>query len=433
MKARWNVQSNPAPIWIIALSTVIASCGFLDDLVDVTAPDRISADSYESPGNLPTIVAGMIADFECALASYITTTGIAGDELSLTGMVAAPELLDKRQWETRGLGGAWSLSTCTFRNNSTPGMYRPLHTARWQADNLLRLLNQWTADQVPNRDLAIARAAAYAGYSLVLLGEVMCEVPLDGGPSVPSDQIFAEAADRFTTAIAAGGAAGAQASPFVNMAHVGLARARLNAGDVQGAAEAARQVPAGFAFFAEYSTTAPRRHNVLFADIQSPTRTLGHAFRTMEFSGVLDPRVPVFFTGQIIESGGFQLEVWDQAKYPSREAPIRIASHVEAQLIIAEAEYEAGNLESAVEIINEIHAAVGLPAFNSSDPSEIRDQLLYERRAEFFLEGHRFGDIRRYNLPLDPAPGTQYHKGGVYLDTRCFPVPGIESDANPNA
>ncbi len=93
----------------------------------------------------------------------------------------------------------------------------------------------------------------------------------------------------------------------------------------------------------------------------------------------------------------------------------------------------AGNLANAVSIINALHTAAGLPAtFSSSDATEIMDQIIYERQAELFLEGHRFGDIRRYNVTLDPAPGTPYHTGGEYLDTRCFPIPGIESDANPN-
>jgi hypothetical protein len=48
------------------------------------------------------------------------------------------------------------------------------------------------------------------------------------------------------------------------------------------------------------------------------------------------------------------------------------------------------------------------------------------------LEGHRFFDIRRLNLPLVPAPGTTYRKGGTYGDNRCFPLPDVEIRNNPN-
>jgi len=45
-------------------------------------------------------------------------------------------------------------------------------------------------------------------------------------------------------------------------------------------------------------------------------------------------------------------------------------------------------------------------------------------------------DVRRLNLPLDPAAGipysTVYLKGGNYGTERCFPVPDVERLNNPN-
>jgi hypothetical protein len=58
--------------------------------------------------------------------------------------------------------------------------------------------------------------------------------------------------------------------------------------------------------------------------------------------------------------------------------------------------------------------------------------VIEERRRELFLEGHRFFDIRRLNLPLDPAPGTAYRKGGLYGENRCFPLPDVERFNNPS-
>ena len=40
--------------------------------------------------------------------------------------------------------------------------------------------------------------------------------------------------------------------------------------------------------------------------------------------------------------------------------------------------------------------------------------------------------MRRYNVPLVPAPGSPYHAGGTYGDARCYPLPGIEIDNNPS-
>jgi hypothetical protein len=56
---------------------------------------------------------------------------------------------------------------------------------------------------------------------------------------------------------------------------------------------------------------------------------------------------------------------------------------------------------------------VGLPHFDSSDPAAIAAQIIQERGREMFLEGHHFYDVRRLNLPLNPAAGTPYPiKGG---------------------
>ncbi|HEX2693819.1 MAG TPA: RagB/SusD family nutrient uptake outer membrane protein, partial [Gemmatimonadaceae bacterium] len=104
----------------------------------------------------------------------------------------------------------------------------------------------------------------------------------------------------------------------------------------------------------------------------------------------------------------------------------------EAQLIIAEA--EGG--QTAVDIINALRADAGLPAFSSSDPTAITNEVITARARELFLEGQHLYDVRRLNLPLVPAEGTPYStvylKGGTYGSERCFPVPDVETLNNPN-
>jgi hypothetical protein len=99
---------------------------------------------------------------------------------------------------------------------------------------------------------------------------------------------------------------------------------------------------------------------------------------------------------------------------------------------MAEAALDAGQLQDAVDIINVLHDAVGLPDFVSNDAAEIRDQLIYERAAELFLEGQHMQDLERFNLPLVPAPGTPAYHGGFYSDQICFPLPEVEYLNNPN-
>ena len=91
-----------------------------------------------------------------------------------------------------------------------------------------------------------------------------------------------------------------------------------------------------------------------------------------------------------------------------------------------------GNLTEAVAIINALHTAAGLPPFAGGTATEVMTQIIYERSAELFLEGQRLMDIKRYNLPLVPAPGAAYPLGGVYGNETCYPLPDVEKNNNPN-
>ena len=64
--------------------------------------------------------------------------------------------------------------------------------------------------------------------------------------------------------------------------------------------------------------------------------------------------------------------------------------------------------------------------------AQVLAQIIEERRREFFLEGHRLGDIRRYGIELNPASGTLFPNGGTYGSQSCFPLPDVERANNPN-
>jgi hypothetical protein len=398
-------------------------------LVDVDAPDRVVGETLETPENALTLMAGAVGDFECALASYIVATGLTGDELMITDALRAWELYDLRVFETRGLGSAYAMATCSARFETTVGVYRPLSTARWQADNLLRLLDGWTDEQVPNRRLLIAKASAYAGYSYLLLGESMCEASFDLGPPVGAAEMFRLAEERFTQAITV--ATEVNSAEFLNMARVGRARTRLNLNRKADAAADARLVPNTFVKNAGYSTASSRRENDVHVVGLGNIISVDPQFRTVSYQGVPDSRVPVTNTGRVVT--GVNIPVWTQTKYAARNSSIPIARAAETQLIVAEAEVDAGNLQAAVAIINALHTRVGLPQFSSTDRTAIMNQILYERRTELFLESHRLGDMKRYRVALVPPAGSPHHTGGNYGDALCYPYPGIELDNNPRA
>lgn len=282
---------------------------------------------------------------------------------------------------------------------------------------------------MPGRQGLIGQAAAHAGYSLILLGEAMCTAALDGGPELSREQVFAEAEARFTKAMTAATAAGD--SSTLNMARVGRARARLNLNKLPEARADAALVPPGFVRNATYSAANSRRENLIFTQMNRGLfSSVDPSFRGLTFGGVPDPRVTVVNAATVGQDR--VTPIWRATKYPTIGTPIPIASYDEAQLIIAEADLAAGNVQAAVTIINRLHTAVGIPAYGGGTAAEVKVQLIEERRRELFLEGHRLNDIIRFKIPLTPAPGTPFPvKGGVYGDQVCFPLPDVERFNNP--
>ena len=89
-------------------------------------------------------------------------------------------------------------------------------------------LRGWTDAEMPvgsNRTRMIAQAEAYAGYSLVLLGESMCSAAINVGPELSSAQLLQEAKLRFDKAITH--AEAANDAPTLSMARLGRAQASV--------------------------------------------------------------------------------------------------------------------------------------------------------------------------------------------------------------
>lgn len=412
---------------LLALTAGIASgcSGALDRLLSADSPSRVPAETLDEPRNASLAVSSAVTDFECALANYVVATGALGNEIADDNLSAQLWGYDRRDVPAGGgISGVYSTSTCTSGN---VGLYTPLSTARYQADHVLENLEGWTDADVPNRASLIARAAAYAGYAYVLAGEGLCSAAFDVGPELAPPQILALAEQRFTRAIAAAQASGN--TEMLNMARVGRARTLLNLGKAAEALADAQLVPAGFAVNATYSDNSVRRYNRVYAAInRDATFTIQEDFRDVRTAGSPDPRVPVSFAGR---NGSDQVTpLWVQNKYTSLSAPIPIARSAEAQLIVA----EVTGGQTAVNIINALRARAGLPAFSSSDETEIRKQVIAERQRELFLESQHLADLRRYSLPFLPATGTPYppKAGGFYGSLTCLPLPDVERLNNPN-
>ena len=418
------MQKRPARIartkaWAFLSIATVCTALACSNLLDVKAPDAIGTGTLEVPANAGLLVNSAIGDFYCAYGSYVVATGLMSGELQETTLTASRWSYDRRDIASNET--AYSTNDCT-----SLGTYTPLSVSRFTADHALKLLEGWTdADSVANRIDLIAQAATYSGYSRLLLGEGFCAAAIDGGPQLSSQQLFQLAVAKFDTAIT--NAQAASDDSIGNLALVGRARAKLDAGDNAGAATDAALVPNGFDFELIYDAATDYRSNRVFSENNGHSVTVAPAYQ-----GLGDPRVPVTDAHRL--AGDEQTPLFLQGKYVDASASIPLGSYVEAQLILAEATGGSG----AITILNNLRATVPLaPLASSSDPAVITADIAQERARWLWLEGTHLFDVRRLSLPLVPAAGLNYSitysKGGVYGSETCMPIPDVETNNNPNA
>jgi hypothetical protein len=440
IQRRTDMQKQPARIartkaWVFLSIAVVCVTLACSNLLDVKAPDAIGSGTLETPENAGQLVNSAIGDFYCAYSSYVAASGLMSGELQETTLTASRWSYDRRDIHSNE--SAYSTNDCTAL-----GTYTPISTARFTADHALSLLEGWTDSAVVNRSDLIAKAATFAGYSRILLGEGFCTAAIANGPQLSSQQIFNFAIGKFDTAVTAAQASLAAAlvasdtaravedSAILYLAKVGRARAKLDAGDNAGAAADAASVPVGFKYTATYDASTDYRSNRVFAENNGHGVTVAPQYDSISAS---DPRVPVTNAHRLASDE--QTPLFLQGKYGDASAGIAVGSYIEAQLILAEATGGSG----AITILNNLRAGVsGLgPLTSSSDPETIKADIASERARWLWLQGTHLYDVRRLSLPLNPAAGlvysTAYSKGGEYGTETCMPIPDVETNNNPNA
>jgi hypothetical protein len=413
------------------LLLAVGACRDLTSLQQ-SNPGTLSAATTYVPANAQLLVNGAIGDFECAFSRYVAGSGLFTDELS--DAISNPDNFDYDRRTLKSTAG-YGTQTCSSANQQ-PAIYTTLSTARGSTDTVAAKLRGWTDAEMPtgvNRMKLLGQASAYAGYSLVLLGEGMCSAAINAGPELTPAQVFAEAKSRFDSAIVA--ATAANDATTLNLATLGRARTLLDLGQPAAAATDAAKIPPGFVVNMSTDAINVRRENWVYVSINDRSfSTVEPISRDLTVNGVPDPRVAVTNTGKPGTTSGTQ--IWTVNKYTALNTPIPIARWAEAQFIIADAKLAANDIAGAVAAINAVRATrPGLPLYDATGQTaaQVQTQLVEERRRELFVEGHRLGDLRRYNLPFLPASGTPYPGGGgVYGTQTCFPLPDIERINNPN-
>lgn len=390
-----------------------------EDLLEVELPGVVDESALDDPAISGLLVNSAVADFECAYNNYTFGSSAFSDEM----WHSSGAQID-REWGGRIIDANHQNMAQAPCQGTGFGQYTPIQTARTEAEDAVRRITEFPDADVPDKASLIATAHAYAGYDYVMLGEAFCEMAIDGGSLLTPDQVLRMAEEHFTQALSGGTA------EIANMARVGRARVRLDLGDGQGALSDAQAVPEGFMKVASRGDDHPRRYNKGYDRYTRATAfTVSPRHRELEWKGVTDPRVAVEFTAVLPTAP--PLDHFRQTKYTSLGSPIPLATWEEAQLIIA----EASGGETAVGIINALHARAGLPSFDPATDGDILTHVLQERSRELFLEGgHRLNDHLRYMGTANEIPfftGVD-HLGRQYGNATCWPLPNVERHGNPN-
>ena len=431
----------------MAVGVLAATAGCsIDKILKVEDLDVATPESVNSAAALPILLGGAVARFHSA---YMGTSNVneSSGQIGYSGLLA-DEIRSSDTFPTRNQIDQRAIQ---LDNSSNEAQFILLSQARAAAQIATTRYRQFGPD-----DAGLALAYSIDGYSTILFGENYCSgVPfstLSGsgaaiyGQPLSTTQIFERAVAKFDSALAVSGIT----SDYRNIALVGKARAQLDLGQFAAAGATAALVTAGFNYNIEASTTTGGEYNGVYIftiNTQRLTLVNNEGINGLDYlaagrplgTTTGDPRVVYKDAGET----GFDniTPLFLQEKYPARTSPAVLASYTEAQLIVAEAQLQAGNyatpLTGTLAILNSLRATVGLAPLAPAvgQPAQV-DQLFRERAFWLFLTAHRLGDLRRlvrqYNRGSETVfPTGTFFKSGNYGPDVNFPVPKVEEN-NPN-
>ena len=118
----------------------------------------------------------------------------------------------------------------------------------------------------------------------------------------------------------------------------------------------------------------------------------------------------------------------------------RAIRYADVLLMLAEAYMNKGALDTSIGYINQIRRRANLNDYSGPITKEgVFEDLVHQRAIEFFVEGERFYDLRRWGLleqTLKTCDDTRYKnyqtgKSDNIYKVNYFPIPAKELDTNP--
>lgn len=411
-----NSSMGPWSRRLLGVLTLVGIAGLGACDLTVEAPDRVLDRDLDIPEAVEAIVAGSVADYAEA---YVEPGG--GGTIN-AGAMLTDELVHSGSWiGLRGLSDGESQDDWV----ESQSRWAEPSQARWTAEQgIPRVTAILQADgQTPSSHRLIAVLNLHAGLANVMLGDNFCQAVIDGGPYQDYTEYYTRAIPYLQEAITVGQAAGNGAlsgewddGDDVAMAAYGvLARAQMQLGQWSAAVTAAGNVDTDFVYEILYDETAGESNDMRWwGYLRDETTVWGTPFATLgddlnddhHVGG--DPRVPYdikYLADGVTwaESGDGRRPFFRQLKYPSYSSDIGGVKGTDARLMEAEdALVNTGGAAAYATVaarINEVRALYGLGNIvTPTTDTEAWQALMTERGIEFWLEGKRLGDWRRWAL-----------------------------------
>ena len=430
-------------VLFVASSVVVSGCS-LDDILAVRVPGKVLEEDLNSASLANVLTTGVVAEVECSWNQYVAGSAHHSDEY-----VPTSGNLTMRNWGQRKIyanDAGYAQGTCGGWGYP---MFTPLHTARFQAEDVSERLAGFGGD-VANAAALQATVAVWGAFPLVAMGEGFCSMAIDGGAEMTPAQVQAEAERRFSSAISL--AQGTGDATLTMQGTLGRARVRLAMGDYAGAMADASQIPDGFIVNVSRDVSESRRYNYYFERLNAPTGFRAHGSVADNYQnltigadgmpmdggdGVKDTRVNVKTDGT--QAADFATILYYHDKYNSRSDPLPLVHWHEARMFEAEALAMQGDVAGALGKINGLRMAAGLPEVTADvGAGQIMDLVKEERRRQLFvLGGHRLFDMLRFDIPFLGEPGSIHpngldQTGAEYGNLTCFQLPDVERKGNEN-
>jgi hypothetical protein len=307
------------------------------------------------------------------------------------------------------------------------------------------------------------------GFVEMSMAEAYCNgIPLGSalngqivlGAPLTNAQVYAVALAHVDSALTIANGTDAGSIFVRNAATVIKARILVDLGQYATAATAVAAVPSAFQYLWTSDPGSNSDDNGIWGNVSSTARiSVADSFdivngasntikNALPFASANDSRVPVKPGSQVTpkvaaEDGAtpqFVQLIW------GRDDPLPVASGIDARLIEAEAQLQAGNFSGMLATLNALRAAppkignytpTALAALATVPATKDAATTLFFREKGFwtFGRGQRLGDLRRlirqYNRTEDNVfPKGVYFKGGVYGSDVNMPVPDREK-VNP--